>query len=277
MNRCFSHHLLFFASSTRFLMRRQLSCSIHMCNKSLKHEDCMLHQSQVHYPVVQSPLAVQVRCYAKGKDKGSVASGKKKGTKPKVVLTDEEMAGVIDVEMMKAEYQSVVDRLKESYIKALNVRQGVGIEDLIVKFDGEDYPLKELAVISRKASNLIIINCGSNPEALKQVEEAINNSGMNVTPQLQGTQINIQLPRVTREHREALAKNAKIMFNKAKDELSKVMAKYVTEAKDAGLIRKVSQELVFNTSENVRYLEAQALAQCDAHLQTKLKELLGDE
>lgn len=40
------------------------------------------------------------------------------------------------------------------------------IENIIVKIDGEDYPLNELAVISKKNPNLIAINMSDFPEVI---------------------------------------------------------------------------------------------------------------
>lgn len=215
----------------------------------------------------------QVRFFAK--DKGSKEK-KGKGSRPKVMLKDDEMVTVIPVQEMRDEMEAITAALKEAYIKTLSIRSATGIEDLMIEYDGMQYPLKELAMISRKQANVLLVNLSSTPDALKAVVAAISNSGMNVNPQTEGTTIMLSLPRVTREHREILAKNAKTLFNKAKDELARTMNKYIKEANDAKLIRNISAELVFNTIENIRYLEKQAIAECESHLNTKVKELLGD-
>ena len=187
------------------------------------------------------------------------------------------MEAVIDVHEMKDEFAAVVDGLREAYIKTLSVRAGTGIEDLEVEFDGQQHALKELATITRKpAANVLVLNMASLPDAIKPVVNAINESGMNVNPQQEGTIIYLQLPRVTREHRETLAKNAKILFNKAKEQLAKSMSTYVRQANDAKLIGGVSAELIHDTIENIRYLEQKAVAECENHLAIKTKELLGD-
>jgi ribosome recycling factor len=51
------------------------------------------------------------------------------------------------------------------------------------------------------------------------------NSGLNLNPQQEGTRIYVPIPKVTREHREKLAKGAKQKCNETKDLLRKVQSK----------------------------------------------------
>lgn len=213
------------------------------------------------------------RFYAKVK--GSLPKDKKRD-KPKIVLTDDELGSLIDVEDFKTSIQAVVDALKESYIKALNVRAGVGLEELEVTFDGDIYPLKELATITKKGNNLVVLNLASLPDAIKPVLQSINGSGMNVNPQQEGTVIYLQLPRMTREHREILAKNARTLFTKAKEELTKVQNLHVKKASSLKGVAGYSDDLIFNANENIRFIAHKAMADCESLCQQKAKELLGE-
>jgi len=211
------------------------------------------------------------RNYAKGKD----ISKDKKRDRPKVLLSSQELASVIDVDDFNSSLDAILGALKESYIKSLNIRAGVGIESLQVTFDGDVYPLKELATISKKGSNLMVLNLSSLPDAIKPVLEAIYASGMNVNPQQEGTLIYLPLPRVTREHREILAKNARTLFIKSKDEVTKVQnlfVKKVSSLKGTGY----SDDLIFNACENIRFISHKTISDCEVLCQQKTKELLGD-
>ena len=115
----------------------------------------------------------------------------------------------------------------------------------------------------------------STPEAIKSVLEAISASGMNINPQQEATMIYLPIPKVTREHREILAKNAKVLLNNAKDELNHAYASfsnYAKKQKKAG----ISEELIFNTCENLKVLIDKKVAECEAICNTKVNELLGD-
>lgn len=209
------------------------------------------------------------------KGRGDIKKDKKRD-KPKVSLTEEELASVIDVQDFKSSIDAVVDALKESYVKSLNIRAGIGLENLEVTFDGDKYPLKDLATIGKKANNLIVLNLASLPEAIKAVLEAINSSGMNVNPQQEGTKIYIQLPRMTHEHREILAKNAKTLFLKAKEELTKIQNEHVKKASSKKGTSGFSDDLIFNSTENIRFAARKAMSDCELLCQQKTKELLGD-
>lgn len=204
----------------------------------------------------------------------------KKGGKPKVKLSDEELNQVIDVEELRIRVKGVVDSLRNDLIKTLNIRAGVGVEDLEVEFDKEKYPLKELASISRKGSHLMVLNMTSLPDAIKPVMDAITSSGMNVNPQQEATVIYLQLPKITREHRESLAKSAKVLFQKSKEELQKIQNSYVREVKMKSDLKgssgtSISADLAFAATENIRFLTEAAISECNSLMEAKIKELLG--
>lgn len=111
------------------------------------------------------------------------------------------------------------------------------------------------------------------PDSIKQVLTAINDSGMNLSPQQEGTIIYLTIPKVTREHREGLAKSAKTLCQKAKDELKEIQSSfsnYVKKQKKGN----VSEELIFNVNENLKYLIDSKIAECDLLLEQKINALL---
>jgi ribosome recycling factor len=120
---------------------------------------------------------------------------------------------------------------------------------LVVDMNGQKHSLNELAQINRKSPQLVVINMASTPEAIKPVLTALAESGMNLSPQQEGTVLYVPIPKVTREHREGLATNARTMCQKAKDELKAIhssFAAYVKRQKRA----QVSEELIFNVNQN---------------------------
>lgn len=60
------------------------------------------------------------------------------------------------------------------------------------------------------------------------------------------------LSRVTREHRENLAKGAKMMFNKCKDQLRDAQNQYIRKVKNKE--DKHSEDLIFNVQLRVSFL-----------------------
>ena len=69
------------------------------------------------------------------------------------------------------------------------------LETLSVEFEGETYPLQELAQVGRKNPQLAVLNMASLPEAIQPVIKAIRESGMNLNPQQEGTTLFVPLPK----------------------------------------------------------------------------------
>lgn len=59
-------------------------------------------------------------------------------------------------------------------------------------------------------------------EAVAAAKKALEISGMNINPQQQGSTLLIQINQSTREHRERLAKSAKVLYNKFAEKLDQV-------------------------------------------------------
>lgn len=221
----------------------------------------------LHFPCVCT------RGYAKGKARG----GDKKTDKgkKKVEISDEQLAEVIKIDAMRTQMQKAVDRLKEEYVKNLSLRSTTGsIETLRVSLDGKEYELQELAQIVRKNPKTIVVNMTSFPQAIPAALQSIGKSGMNINPQQDGTTLFIPIPKVTKEHRENLAKNAKALFIKCRDSVREVQNKYVKTVKNNTTI---SQDLAYNIQEQVTALGDQYISQGEKIYEAKQTELIGKD
>lgn len=213
------------------------------------------------------------RSYAKKKSKDP--TGKSKGPQPKVILKDEELMEVIQVDVMKDQMQQVVEKLHSDYIKHVSVRSTAGsIENVEVNVEGSVYPLNQVAQIVRKNPHLVVINMSNFPEAIKSVLQGILDSGMNLNPQQEGTMIYLPIPKVTREHREKLVKNAKALLNKAKEDIRFIQNKYISLAKKNK--SEFSEDLIYDVQEQVKLIANEYVAEGEKMMNAKQKELLGD-
>lgn len=210
-----------------------------------------------------------IRNYAKSKDKGK----DKKGKGAKVVVDPQMMSELVPVDKMKERCTSAIEKMKEDFAKNLSLRSTTGsIESLPVKFEGKDYELQELAQIVRKNPKTIVINFASFPQAIPDALKSIQVSGLNVNPQQDGTTVYIPVPKVTKEHREALAKNAKALYIKCRDALKDVQNDYLKKMKkQAG----VSEDLVFSVSKQVTAMCDEYQSSAKNIYEVKVNELLG--
>ncbi|CAG9583438.1 unnamed protein product [Danaus chrysippus] len=211
-----------------------------------------------------------VRNYAKSKDKGK----DKKGKGGKVEINPLMISELVPVNKLKERCQNSIEKMKEDFTKNLSLRSTTGaIDTLPIKYDGKEYELQELAQIVRKNPKTLVINFASFPQVIPDVLKAIQNSGLNLNPQQDGTTLYVPVPKVTKEHREALARNAKILFIKCRDSIKDIQNEYIKKTKKQ---TDVSEDLVYSVNKQI-------LALCDGYIieaktlyDQKHKELVGN-
>ncbi|XP_034832752.1 ribosome-recycling factor, mitochondrial [Maniola hyperantus] len=213
---------------------------------------------------------ISVRNYAKSKDRGKDKKSKGGG---KVEINPTIMSELVPVEKLKERCQSAIENMKEDFAKNLSLRSTTGaIDSLPIKYDGKDYELQELAQIVRKNPKTIVINFASFPQVIPDVLKAIYNSGLNLNPQQDGTTLYVPVPKVTKEHREALAKNAKSLYVKCRDTVKDIQNEYIKKNKKQ---TGVSEDLVFNVNKQITALCEQYLQEAKHIYDAKHDELLG--
>lgn len=219
------------------------------------------HQSAHNLPLVRN--------YAKGKDR------KKEKGKSKVLINENQLIDVINLDSMKKQMEHAVDLLKEDFIKHLSIRSTTGsIEMVSVSLDGNEHILQEIAQIVRKNPKTVVINMSTFPQAIPAALKALTKSGMNLNPQQDGTTIYIPIPKVTKEHRENLAKNAKQFFVKCRDGIRDVQIKYVKQIKKK---ESVSEDLARNIENQIISIADGYITQAENILESKQQELIAKE
>lgn len=214
--------------------------------------------------------AIQARHLATKKSKA-----KSKGhTQARVNVNAALVQDIINIEAVNEEMHSVMESLEEDFSKTLIIRTSPGALDhiTVVTKDGK-FPLNHIGQISLKSPQLIIVNMTSFPECTAAAVKAIRESKMNLNPEVDGTIIRVQVPPVTREHRENLAKLAKQITNKAKDSLRRVRSNAVIEIRKSK--NNVSEDTIKLLEKQVQQMADDITTEMDNHLVTKTKELLG--
>ncbi|XP_064082089.1 ribosome-recycling factor, mitochondrial-like [Macrobrachium nipponense] len=225
------------------------------------------HEANITRAFPSITFQCQVRYYAKGKDK------KGKGKQSKVHVSDEEMTEVVNVSQLREQFANIIEKLKEEYIKNLTLRTAIGgIETLPVELEGDKYPLNEVAQVSRKSPQMLIINAAAFPQATVGIIKAIRESGMNLNPQQEGTTIYVPVPKVTKEHRENLAKSAKTLCNRCKDQLRDTQNNFIRKVRNKE--GQVSEDLIYNVQLKIREIADDHMQDAEKLMAAKQKELL---
>ncbi|KFO82566.1 hypothetical protein N303_06232 [Cuculus canorus] len=200
---------------------------------------------------------------------------KGKGQAPaKVNISAALVEDIINLEETNEDMQAVIEALKEDFSRNLSVRTSPGALDHIIVMtrDGK-FPLNQLGQISQKSPQLIVVNMTNFPESTAAAAKAIRESGMNLNPEVDGTIIRVPIPKVTREHRESLARLAKQSTNKSKEALRKVRSKSVNQVKK--FKSKVSEDTIWLLEKQIQQMTDSAASEMDKLLAAKTKELLG--
>lgn len=218
-----------------------------------------------------SPCYQFTRNYAKGKDKK-----KEKSKKPvKVEVNEEQLASVVNLEKLKNQMDKTLATMKDEFIKNLSLRSTTGaIETLKVHADGKEFELQELGQITRKNPKTIVINLLGFPQLIPQVLQTLNKSGMNLNPQQDGTTVFIPVPKITKEHRENLAKNAKALFIKCRDSVKDVQNDYIKKVKNN---KEISIDLNHQIQNQITAIGDEYISEAEKLLQVKQGELLASK
>lgn len=215
-----------------------------------------------------SVIVISARNYAKSKDKK-----KEKGKPSKVEVNEEQLSSVVNLEKLKGQMDKSLETLKEEFVKNLSLRSSTGaIETLKVYVDGKEYELQEIAQIVRKNPKTIVINLLGFPQFIPQVLQALNKSGMNLNPQQDGTTVFVPVPKITKEHRENLAKNAKALFIKCRDGIKDAQNVHIKKVKNN---KEISSDLNHQVQNQITAIANEYIAEADKLFHTKQGELLS--
>ncbi|KAM4532632.1 ribosome-recycling factor, mitochondrial isoform 2-T2 [Fundulus diaphanus] len=215
------------------------------------------------------PAPACIRLYATKK-----AKAKAKGQSAKVNINSALVEDIISLDEVKQEMTAVVDALKDEFTRNLSIRTSTGaLDHIVVTTQDGKFPLNQLGQISMKSPQLIMVNMSSFPEATAAATRALRESSMNLNPEADGTIIKVPVPKVTREHRENLAKLAKQFSNKAKDSLRRVRSNAVSQVKKAK--EGHSEDTIRLVEKQIQQMADNIAADIDKQLAAKSKELLG--
>lgn len=112
-----------------------------------------------------------------------------------------------EMKILRQKFDQVIDKLSEDFKGIRTGRASSGlVENLIVTYYGQNTPLKQMANITTPDAALIQIQPWDK-NSLGDIELAIRNSDLNLSPTNDGNVVRISLPPMTQERREELVRN----------------------------------------------------------------------
>lgn len=111
-----------------------------------------------------------------------------------------------EIKNLKEKFNQVIDRLKEDFANIRTGRASTGlVENIMVTYYGQTTPLKQMATLTTPDATLIQIQPWDK-NALGDIELAIRNSDIGLSPTNDGSNIRLALPPMTQERRDELVR-----------------------------------------------------------------------
>jgi ribosome recycling factor len=175
--------------------------------------------------------------------------GKGKIQKPKVQLKQEEIDTIINYGEYLKGMKDSIEKLKKDYNETIKLQiLPSTFEDLIIKTPEGPIKLGELAQCEQKSATLYTIDLIASPEYVKPVFNAIVSSKLHSNPQINSTTISLPIAKVTREHRENLAKTVKAKCEQALKRMREIESKAARKVKES---KSGHADLRFNVTQHV--------------------------
>ena len=147
------------------------------------------------------------------------------------------------------------------------------IKNIQVNYYGSFVPLQQVASISTPDPSQFSLNV-FDQEAVKEIEKALTNSTLNLTPQTEGNTIRIILPELTQDRRNQLVKLLKQMGEDAKISIRNIRGDLMKKIKEQEKNNEYTEDDVKREQDNVQESTNKFTDKIDSLVKAKEKDLL---
>lgn len=173
-------------------------------------------------------------------------------------------------EKMKKSLESA--RREFSEVRTGRAHPGI-VEGIQVDYFGTPTPIKQMASISVPDPRSIMIQPWD-VTAIVEIEKAISNSNLGISPSNDGKVIRINIPQLSEERRNEMIKIVKDMAEKSKISLRTVRREANDQIKKMESDKSISEDDSFKAHENVQKMTDTYTKDIDVILEEKSKSLL---
>lgn len=146
------------------------------------------------------------------------------------------------------------------------------VEGIRVNYYGTPTLLKEIATISVPEARMVVIN-PYDPSSLKDIEKALLQSDLGITPLIDNKVIRLVVPPLSEERRKDLVKIVKKIAEEGKVSIRTIRKDGKEQIKKLEKDKKISEDDRFKTEEELQKLTDQYSQEIDKILVEKEKEL----
>lgn len=211
-----------------------------------------------------------VNKFIKGKSKGGKSAGK--------MISYDSIIQFCNIDAIWSNLEAILEEQKVFYVNHVTLRSASAIDELPIEFEGETFPLREIADVSKADPKRVIIDCSAIPQAAKIIMETLQGKkAMNLNPQQDGTRIFVPMPKITKESREQLAKTAQATMKETIEKLRKAANKNIKDMNDAEMAGTltISKDDFKGAQELIRQIEANFASLAKEMCEKKQKDVLN--
>jgi ribosome recycling factor len=147
------------------------------------------------------------------------------------------------------------------------------VDKLMVEYYGTPTPLKELALISIPEAQLIAIK-PYDPGAMKNIERAILQSDLGLTPNNDGKLIRLQIPSLTEERRRDLTKQASKRVEEAKVSVRNIRRSGLDDLRSFEKEKLITEDDLYFGKDELQELTDEYINKIDEIGEAKEQEIL---
>jgi len=147
------------------------------------------------------------------------------------------------------------------------------VENLDVRAYDTSMKLKQLALISAPEPRLLVIQ-PFDATTIKDIERAINESKIGITPVVDGKIIRIPIPELSEERRRDLAKTVKHLAEEARVRVRACRREGIEAAKKLHKDGELTEDTLRDTESSVQKMTDKSVTDIDKHVATKEAELM---
>ena len=169
--------------------------------------------------------------------------------------------------------KNIVDHLVQEFSEIRAGRANPTILNRInVEYYGVLTPINQVAGISVPEARLIVVQPWD-VTLLKQVEKAIIEANIGITPQNDGKVIRLAFPELTQERRLEIVKNIKELTEKSKVAIRNVRREAIDDAKTQEKNKEISQDDLEREEEQIQKLTDKYINILEEKFSVKEKEI----
>ena len=175
---------------------------------------------------------------------------------------------------IEGKMQKCVESAKREFAEVRTGRAHPGlIEGLHVQAYGSNMMLKELAAISIPDPKMIMIQPWD-PSIIADIEKAVQNSALALTPMSDGKTIRLPIPQLSQERRKELQKIVKDMAERSRVALRTIRREANDKIKKSQGEKLISEDESFRAQETIQKSTDKSIAVIDGLLEDKNKSLM---